>query len=63
MTAPSSAHQVTLDLRPGVTETFSLEPAAFALHRWDGEVLVTHIAAVDAARGPYPFRTDGKLID
>ena len=63
MTAPSSAHQVTLDLRSGVSETLSLEPAAFALHLWDGETLVTHIAAVAAAPGPYPFRSDGKLIE
>lgn len=63
MTAPSVAHQLTLDLRDGVAETFSLEPPAFVLHRWDGRTLVSHIAVVDPADGPYPFREAGKLID
>ena len=63
MTVPSVAHQVTLDLRPGVPETFSLEPPGFALHRWDGRTLVSHVVPVDVADGPYPFRSDGALID
>jgi len=63
LTSPSTAHQLTLDLRPGVAETFSLEPPGFALHVWDGAGLISHFAAVEEAAGPYPFRTGGKLID
>lgn len=62
MTVPSTAHQVTLDLRPGVPDTFTLEPPAFALHVWDGDGLVSHVLPVEVAPGPYPFRAGGALI-
>ncbi|MFO1069588.1 MAG: phosphodiesterase [Geminicoccaceae bacterium] len=55
--APSVAHQVRLDLRPGAPSGFDLEPPAFHLHLWlEGTGLVTHHAYVAAAPGPYPFR-------
>jgi hypothetical protein len=63
MTVPSVAHQLTLDLRSDVAETFSLEPPAFALHLWDNGALVSHVALVDRADGPYPFHDAGALID
>lgn len=61
---PSPAHQVTLDLRENGPSAFSLEPPAFALHRYDPRTgIVTHHAYVDDADGPYPFHDDdGNLI-
>jgi 3',5'-cyclic AMP phosphodiesterase CpdA len=56
LTVPSAAHQLALDLEPGAASAFVLEPAAFALHAFDGERIVTHYAAIEAAAGPYPFR-------
>jgi 3',5'-cyclic-AMP phosphodiesterase len=53
---PAPAHQVTLDLAPGAPSTFTLEPPAFALHRYDPHSgLVTHHVYVDESDGPYPF--------
>lgn len=62
---PAPAHQVALDLREDAPSAFRLEPAAFALHRYDRATgLVTHHAYVDEGDGPYPFyETDGTLID
>jgi 3',5'-cyclic AMP phosphodiesterase CpdA len=61
---PAPAHQVTLDLREDGPSSFSLEPPAFALHRYDPRTgIVTHHAYVDGADGPYPFHdAEGKLI-
>jgi len=61
---PAPAHQVTLDLVPDAPSTFTLEPPAFALHRYDEHSgIVTHHAYVDAAEGPYPFHEpSGALI-
>ncbi|GGH16361.1 3',5'-cyclic adenosine monophosphate phosphodiesterase CpdA [Alsobacter metallidurans] len=45
--APSSAHQVALDLRPGESNRFILEPPAFAVHVWDPEAgLVSHVQPI-----------------
>jgi 3',5'-cyclic-AMP phosphodiesterase len=53
---PSPAHQVALDLREHAPAGFTMEPPAFALHRYDPATgIVTHHAYVDAAVGPYPF--------
>lgn len=58
--APSVAHQVRLDLRPGSPARFDLEPPAFHLHHWaDGAGLATHLAFVERAAGPYPFDDEG----
>lgn len=54
-TAPSVGHQVGLDLRAGAPAGFVLEPPEFLLHRFDGRQVVTHVAKVDRAPGPFPF--------
>jgi 3',5'-cyclic-AMP phosphodiesterase len=55
-TAPSTAHQVMLDLTPDGEARFMLEPPGFQLHLWRPESgLVTHTAVVDAFPGPFPF--------
>ena len=64
-TAPSSAHQVALDLRrPGVFG-WVMEPPACLLHLWrEGVGLVTHTSPVGEFPGPYPFyEPDGRLIE
>jgi 3',5'-cyclic AMP phosphodiesterase CpdA len=64
MTAPSTAHQVTLDLRPDAPLTFTMEPPACLLHVWGEESgLVTHTSYIGDFAGPYPFRDADKLID
>ncbi|MDB5809034.1 MAG: cpdA [Betaproteobacteria bacterium] len=55
-TAPSTAHQITLDLTPAAPGTFTLEPPAYYLHAWRaGEPLVTHTVYVGDFAGPYSF--------
>lgn len=58
--APSTAHQVVLDLVPDNSPSmFNLEPPAFQLHVWSPYTgLVSHTAYVDAFPGPYPFTLD-----
>lgn len=59
MIAPSVAHQVELDLRPGDREGFMMmEPPAFRLHLWRGGHLVSHMAYVERYPGPFPFVLD-----
>ena len=62
---PAPAHQVTLDLAPEAPSTFTLEPPAFALHRYEPRSgIVTHHGYVEAFDGPYPFyEPSGELID
>ncbi|MFA9439171.1 phosphodiesterase [Uliginosibacterium sp. sgz301328] len=55
LTAPSPAHQVTLDLRADGPETFIMEPPGFMLHRWTGRQFVSHLAFTGPFAGPYPF--------
>jgi 3',5'-cyclic AMP phosphodiesterase CpdA len=52
---PSTAHQATLDLRPGVEISFTMDPPAIALHQWRKGALVTHLSYVGKFDGPYPF--------
>ena len=60
-TAPSTAHQVTLDLREGAPGTFIMEPAAFLLHIWqEGVGVVTHTSYVGDFAGPFRFREEGQ---
>lgn len=55
-TAPSTAHQVTLDLRADAPESFIMEPPAFQLHHWDAAGgVVSHTMYVGDFAGPYPF--------
>jgi Icc protein len=57
--APSTAHQVTLDLSEGAPSSFHLEPPAFHLHCWiAGAGIVTHQAYIGEFPGPYPFVGD-----
>jgi 3',5'-cyclic AMP phosphodiesterase CpdA len=64
-TAPSSAHQVHLDLRQPGALAWTLEPPACLLHLWrEGTGLVTHTSHIGDFAGPYPFHEpDGRLID
>jgi 3',5'-cyclic AMP phosphodiesterase CpdA len=53
-TAPSTAHQIVLDLRPESRLSFVLEPPGYQLHYWrEGIGLVTHTAAIGDWQGPY----------
>jgi 3',5'-cyclic AMP phosphodiesterase CpdA len=57
--APSTAHQVTLDLSPDAPASFHLEPPAYHVHVWvEGAGIITHQAYVGAFAGPYPFTSD-----
>ncbi|MEZ5233586.1 MAG: phosphodiesterase [Acidimicrobiales bacterium] len=58
MTAPSCAHAVALDLRPGVTPgTWNREPSGLALHHWSAASgVVSHVRAV----GEFPTKRFGE---
>lgn len=43
MTAPSTAHQIVLDLRPQGPPAWTLEPPGLVLHLWTGQTLVSHV--------------------
>ena len=60
--APSTAHQVTLDLVPdGSASTFTMEPPGFHLHVWSKEAgLVTHGVTIGRFDGPFPFILDAE---
>jgi Icc protein len=63
-TAPSPAHQVSLDLAPDAASTWTLEPPGFHLHAWtEPGRLLTHFAAIGTFDGPHPFHDGGGLID
>jgi 3',5'-cyclic AMP phosphodiesterase CpdA len=64
LTAPSPAHQVTLDLRTDGPSSFSMEPPGYLLHWWNSGRLVSHAAVIGEYAGPYPFfDAAGNLID
>jgi 3',5'-cyclic AMP phosphodiesterase CpdA len=55
-TAPSTAHQIALDLRPEARLGFTLEPPGYQLHYWrEGAGLVTHTATIGDWPGPYSY--------
>ncbi len=58
--APSTAHQVVLDLAPDNSPAmYNLEPPAYQLHVWSPYTgLISHTAYVDDYAGPYPFVLD-----
>ncbi|GAA0781557.1 phosphodiesterase [Roseibium denhamense] len=57
--APSTCHQVVLDLTENGPAHFNFEPAAFFLHRYTQETgTVTHTAYVESYPGPYDFFSD-----
>jgi Icc protein len=63
-TAPSTAHQVALDLSPAGPAGFVMEPPGYQLHLWrERGGMVTHTGVIGRFAGPYPFREDGALID
>lgn len=63
-TVPSPAHQVALDLAEDAASRFVMEPPAYGLHAFTPETgVVSHTAFVGSFAGPYPFYTNGKLID
>ena len=55
MTAPSTAHQINLDLRAEAALAFRLEPPGFLLHLWDAAGWVTHHALIDEFAGPFAY--------
>jgi len=56
-TAPSTAHQATLDLHDGAPLSMMMEPPAIALHHWQPHTgLVTHVSYIGEFDGPKPFR-------
>jgi Icc protein len=58
-TAPSTAHQLLLDLDPEASGSrFVLEPGGYRLHLWqEAAGIVTHTALIGDFPGPYPFKT------
>lgn len=59
-TAPSTAHQVSLDLRADGPAAFVMEPPGYQLHVWDARgACVSHTGFVGTYDGPYPFREGG----
>lgn len=56
--APSSAHQIALDLdTKSAPAQYVLEPSGFLLHLWREETgVVTHYCVADRYPGPYPFQ-------
>ena len=64
LTAPSTAHQVALDLAVDAESAFMMEPPGFLIHAWaPAAPLVTHLVYSGEFDGPYPFHEDGGLID
>ena len=61
-TAPSTAHQLRLNLSPNAPLRFMFEPLGYQLHVWreDGG-LVSHTAVFGDWAGPYPFRAKATL--
>ncbi|KAA5610876.1 phosphodiesterase [Rhodovastum atsumiense] len=63
-TAPSTAHQVTLDLRAEAPSTFFLEPPGYQLHWFTPATgVISHTATVGRWPGPFPFFDGDTLID
>jgi Icc protein len=63
-TAPSTAHQVALDLRADGPSRFVMEPPGYQLHLWrSGIGVVSHTGVIGRFAGPYPFHEGGTLID
>ena len=53
--APSTSHQIDLDLNPNAPLALRLEPPMIGLYRWSpAEGMVCHFSYVQAFDGPYP---------
>jgi 3',5'-cyclic-AMP phosphodiesterase len=57
-TAPSTAHQIRLDIHSGAPLRFILEPPGYQLHLWRDGGLVSHTAVFGEWPGPHPLRGD-----
>jgi 3',5'-cyclic AMP phosphodiesterase CpdA len=53
--APSTCHQIPLDLSGAQAETYVMEPPGIRLMVWDGARLSLHVQPVGHFPGPYPF--------
>jgi 3',5'-cyclic-AMP phosphodiesterase len=51
-TAPSTAHQVRLNLIPDQRISFIFEPPGYQLHLWQNGGLITHTAVLGTWGGP-----------
>ncbi|WP_269582286.1 phosphodiesterase [Roseibium sp. Sym1] len=61
--APSTGHQVVLDLREDGPAMFNFEPAAYFLHYHSPETgVVSHMAYVEDYPGPYDFFADEGVV-
>ena len=62
-TAPSTAHQVVLDLEDDSPLMFAMEPPACQLHIWrPGMDLVSHTSYIGDYDGPYRFSDGVKVV-
>ena len=61
-TAPSTAHQIRLDIRPGAPLRFMFEPPGYQLHLWCDGGLVSHTASIGEWPGPYPLRAEAAAV-
>jgi 3',5'-cyclic AMP phosphodiesterase CpdA len=57
-TAPSTAHQMVLNLGEQMSLRYMLEPAGYQLHLWREDGLVTHTAVLGDWPGPFPLRAE-----
>jgi len=62
-TAPSTAHQVALDLDPNGTSAFVMEPPGYHLHLRTDTGFVSHTGLIGDFPGPFPFHAQGALTD
>ena len=57
--APSTAHQVALDLRPGRSNRFIMEPPGLAVHTWRPDMGITsHLVPIGDYGGPFDIALD-----
>ncbi len=56
--APSTAHQVALEMRPGEPTKFVMEPPGLALHLWEDGTMVTHLAPIGDFGAPFDVVVD-----
>ncbi|MBS0446940.1 MAG: phosphodiesterase [Proteobacteria bacterium] len=62
MTAPSTAHQLALNLSADAIGAYTFEPPGYLLHVWSPALgVVTHLATTAPCEGPYSF-ADGSLV-
>lgn len=56
--SPAPCHAVRLDLRPGASSEFDLEPGGVTLHRWHPAMgWASHVILLGPCPGPFPFPT------